>query len=333
MTTRVSTPSRIHATLLDMNGALGRIDGGVGITLADPGWVLSFQRNDHGIQVSGDANGVDTGSIHQIALEAMHAVGKDPALTGLKITVYQSIPRHIGLGSHTQLSLAILDGVCKEFNAPVPRSKESFASIVNRGGTSGIGIASYFEGGVIVDGGHAFGRGKEKDSFSPSSASRARPGPVLLRDDLPASWRVVCAIPALEAGASGQVEIDVFKSHCPVPLQQVQYLSHVVLMKLMPAIKTYDFDALCECINIFQDTGFKKVEVDLRGVEFRQIMQSWRDAGAPCVGMSSFGPTLYSLAPSAEKADDIKRQIDSILGGKRKQSFVSEMSNKGACVD
>ncbi|MFA5255022.1 MAG: chorismate pyruvate-lyase family protein, partial [Methanoregula sp.] len=32
----VRTPSRIHLTLLDMNGGLGRVDGGVGIALDEP---------------------------------------------------------------------------------------------------------------------------------------------------------------------------------------------------------------------------------------------------------------------------------------------------------
>ena len=39
----VRTPSRIHITLLDMNGGLGRVDGGIGITLDAPSILLEAQ--------------------------------------------------------------------------------------------------------------------------------------------------------------------------------------------------------------------------------------------------------------------------------------------------
>ena len=36
MLVRVRTPSRLHITLIDLNGSLGRIDGGVGLALNEP---------------------------------------------------------------------------------------------------------------------------------------------------------------------------------------------------------------------------------------------------------------------------------------------------------
>jgi beta-ribofuranosylaminobenzene 5'-phosphate synthase len=48
----VDAPSRIHITLLDMNGASGRVDGGVGVTLDEPGCVLDA-RKATGIEVRG----------------------------------------------------------------------------------------------------------------------------------------------------------------------------------------------------------------------------------------------------------------------------------------
>jgi len=32
----IETPSRLHLTLIDLNGIYGRIDGGVGITIENP---------------------------------------------------------------------------------------------------------------------------------------------------------------------------------------------------------------------------------------------------------------------------------------------------------
>ena len=211
--------------------------------------------------------------------------------------------------------------------------KEILASTVKRGGTSGIGVTSYFYGGVIIDGGHEFGVGKEKESFLPSSASNAMPAPVLSRDDLPGGWRAVIGIPMLERGAHDAEEVDIFKQRCPVPITEVQQLAHIILMKLLPAIKQQRFKEICDCINFFQDTGFKKVEVGLRGNAFRQMLKDWRVAGAPCAGMSSFGPTIYSLAESDVQATELRKSIDAIMKPHGGTSYISEMQNTGATIN
>ena len=36
----IKSPSRLHLTLIDMNGSYGRIDGGIGLTIKDPNFVL-----------------------------------------------------------------------------------------------------------------------------------------------------------------------------------------------------------------------------------------------------------------------------------------------------
>jgi beta-ribofuranosylaminobenzene 5'-phosphate synthase len=33
---KITTPCRLHITLIDMNGELGRVDGGAGLTLSSP---------------------------------------------------------------------------------------------------------------------------------------------------------------------------------------------------------------------------------------------------------------------------------------------------------
>ena len=46
----VITPSRIHMALIDLNGGLGRVDGGIGLSLASPGFRNTVERV---IQASG----------------------------------------------------------------------------------------------------------------------------------------------------------------------------------------------------------------------------------------------------------------------------------------
>ena len=47
----IETPSRLHLTLLDLNGIYGRIDGGVGITLKNPCLKLEAESAHNGIEV------------------------------------------------------------------------------------------------------------------------------------------------------------------------------------------------------------------------------------------------------------------------------------------
>ena len=39
----IRTPSRVHVTLIDMHGGSGRVDGGIGITLDEPGMLLEAE--------------------------------------------------------------------------------------------------------------------------------------------------------------------------------------------------------------------------------------------------------------------------------------------------
>jgi beta-RFAP synthase len=42
----VKTPSRLHIGLIDLNGSIGRIDGGLGLTLAKPNFTIRVSESD-----------------------------------------------------------------------------------------------------------------------------------------------------------------------------------------------------------------------------------------------------------------------------------------------
>ncbi|MHA1233313.1 MAG: beta-ribofuranosylaminobenzene 5'-phosphate synthase, partial [Candidatus Helarchaeota archaeon] len=41
---KISTPSRLHFGLIDLNGKFGRIDGGIGVSLNYPNVVLEVEK-------------------------------------------------------------------------------------------------------------------------------------------------------------------------------------------------------------------------------------------------------------------------------------------------
>jgi beta-ribofuranosylaminobenzene 5'-phosphate synthase len=321
----VSTPSRIHITLIDMHGGSGRVDGGIGITLEEPANLLEARQSED-LAVSG-VNGIVCDQITAVArhvLETIHAGG------GVAITVREHVPAHLGLGSGTQRALAVARAVCECYGRTVTARELAF--MVGRGGTSGIGTAAFENGGFIIDGGHRFGNGGEKTIFSPSGASRGvRPPPVIARHDFPADWRILLAIPDLPAGASGVKESDIFRVHCPVPLAEVQALCHEVLMRMLPGIAEHDLDLFGSSVNAVQHLGFKKVELHLQPDVVPLLMDELRQADAAGAGMSSFGPTVYAITDTDTR--ELERAAQSFMdahgGG---TTLITSARNSGAAV-
>jgi len=321
----VKTPSRIHVTLIDMHGGSGRVDGGVGIALEEPGILLEVRQNPV-LEVAGG----DSVIRDKIAGIARHVLQKIPAGGSVAITVRQHVPSHVGLGSGSQLALAVARAICECYGSTLP--VQALALLVGRGGTSGIGTAAFGQGGFIIDGGHRFGKGCEKSEFRPSRASRGvQPPPVIVRHEFPPDWRILLAMPNLPAGASGGKESDIFRTHCPVPLSDVQALCHEVLMRMLPGIVERDLDLFGSSINAVQHLGFKRVELSLQPEEIHLLMENLRSSGAAGAGMSSFGPTVYAISDTDMRGIEQAAQsfMDAHGGG---TTLVTSANNSGAIV-
>ncbi len=157
--------------------------------------------------------------------------------------------------------------------------------------TSGIGTAAFEHGGFIIDGGHTFGKNGEKTDFRPSAASRGvRPPPIIARYDFPKDWKILLAIPKLPSGASGVQETDIFRTHCPIPVEEVRTVCHEILMRMLPGIVEHDLDLFGSSVNAIQELGFKKVELSLQPRQVPALIERLRSAGAACAGMSSVWP-------------------------------------------
>jgi len=293
----IETPSRLHITLIDLNGAIGRIDGGVGLTIREPNLVLKAEEIEEGIEVLFEEDGLSSELIDEyrekIQNSAQKIIENLKINAGFKFTIKKTYPAHSGLGSGTQISLAVGKTISKIQNKDM--NAFSIAKIVGRGGTSGIGVRSFDHGGFILDGGHKV---EEKPDFLPSSASKASPAPLITRYDFPQDWKIILAIPNVPAGASGPKEVNIFQKYCPIPLIEVQKLSHILLMKMMPSVVEKDLDSFGSSINEVQDTGFKKIELQLQNPVINDIIENMRSEGAAGVGMSSFGPTVYAVTDS-----------------------------------
>jgi len=310
---QVVTPSRLHITLIDLNGALGRIDGGVGLTLDYPSIRINAKK-DTQLSVSG------TTEFAERIRSAASAVLTQYNINGVAIDVVQEYPNHVGLGSGTQVTLAVGTAISELYDLNL--NPTTIAKFTGRGGTSGIGVAAYELGGFLVDGGH-----KGKTEFLPSSASgKFGPGPIIAHHDFP-DWTIVLAIPNLR-GASDKREIDIFQKQCPLPLNEVQELCHVILMEMLPAVVEHDIESFGRSINRVQMIGFKRRELELQPF-CAHLVQFMRENGAIGAGMSSFGPVVYGITDGKRLLRAVQSYLNDSIGGKVREV---KAQNTGAYV-
>jgi beta-ribofuranosylaminobenzene 5'-phosphate synthase len=224
------------------------------------------------------------------------------------IALLDSIPMHIGLGSNTQLALAVTRGITYFAGLDLPA--RDLAMLANRGGTSGIGVATFDNGGLVMDAGHST---ETKTEFLPSHFSPAMPPRLMLQRPLPDNWYFVMTTPYIGQGLHGEAEADVFKKHCPIPQQEVEKLSHIILMKLLPAAVEDDIVEFGAALRSIQDIGFKKIENELQDDVVKNLYDFYYENGALGAGLSSFGPTTYALVDGEASAVKLKSDIEKYL--------------------
>lgn len=310
----VLTPSRIHIALLDLNGSIGRVDGGIGLTLSDPGFKIVAHVSDR-TEISGN------NEILSRAKEIVSILQRKCNIGHVKVEIERAIPSHVGLGSGTQLSLGIAQALCKLYG--LNYSHQEMAYLVERGGTSGIGVAAFSHGGFIVDGGHSL---QDKPSFLPSSASKGvKPPPIIARYNFP-DWDILITIPKCKH-ISGEEEVKLFQTLCPIPLDDVKTIAHLVLLKLMPAIVQRDIVSFSEAINKIQSIGWKKVEIEKQDAIIRETMDFLRHNGGYGVGLSSWGPAIFCFG---ENLKPLELKTKEFLS--EGYCFITKANNTGAII-
>ncbi|WP_423792577.1 beta-ribofuranosylaminobenzene 5'-phosphate synthase [Methanocaldococcus indicus] len=283
---KIESPSRIHITLIDLNGSIGRVDGGVGLALENPKIVIEGKEEDE-IIIEGEINKDVEKRIFTTAKKILDYIDE----RGVYLKVESLIPQHSGLGSGTQISLSVGKLISKIYNKDL--DVYEIAKLTGRGGTSGIGIGAFKFGGFLVDGGHSI---KEKPFFKPSSASKGiTPAPILVRYNF--NWDTILIIPK-GRHIYGNKEVDIFNKYCPIRLEEVRELSHLILMKILPSIVEDDLESFGEAINRIQHIGFKKVELSLQTQPVKEIIKEIQINNY--AGLSSFGPTIYAYGDYKE---------------------------------
>ena len=332
MRIRITTPCRIHLSLIDENGYTGRVDGGIGLMLDRPNVVFEASNNAEEFKIEA----------HKYYRESIEVINEQASKIfkafninnkNFHFNLKRYYPSHVGLGSKTQLSLAIAKAITK-LKGINDLGIEELTKLVERGGTSGIGWRGFDKGGFILDAGHDFGFGKEKETFLPSSASKnANPALTIFRYPIPEHWRFVLVIPNVKKGAFGDEEISIFQSHAPVPKEEVNEVSHQILMKIIPGLLKKDLECFGEGLKRIQSIGFKKVEIGLQHGIVKDVLKLFASRNLKAYAMSSFGPSVIGIVESESDANDLLKEVQMSLKKVGGHIYICRPNNCGAKIE
>jgi beta-ribofuranosylaminobenzene 5'-phosphate synthase len=214
----------------------------------------------------------------------------------LNVAIQQAVPRHGGLGSGTQMALALGAAVNSLFDRPVAAS--AIAAIHQRGARSGIGIATFEHGGLVVDG----GRG-----------SQTTVPPMLARHAFPADWHFLLIMDHSRDGLHGQGEKTAFKQLAPQSLAATQAIQQQLLSQGLPALIEQDFAAFSQFIGALQAYNAEYFAPAQGGPYTSQavarILHILQQQGYTGVGQTSWGPTGFVLLPSRAEAVAMQMQL------------------------
>jgi Predicted archaeal sugar kinases len=238
----------------------------------------------------------------------------------LDITIESAIPEHVGLGSGTQMSLAI-GAALNEFYG-LELTVREIAAVTDRGLRSGIGIGIFEQGGLVVDG----GRGEKTTT-----------PPVLARMNVPEDWRFILVFDQRGQGLHGQQEIQAFKELPPFPQQEAARLCYLLLMQGLPAVAENDIIHFGDVISQLQRSVGEHFSSAQGGVftspEVAVVMQWLELQGAVAIGQTSWGPTGFCAVDGAKLAESISTQAKQKFAHFDNLSFVvASARNSGGDV-
>ncbi len=304
----VRASGRLHMGFFDLHGGLGRKFGSIGLSLEAPSLLLEAKMASDLKVVGSDA--VPQSVIARTYTIAQHLLTKLNLNQAIELDVLQNIPEHAGLGSGTQLALAIGAAINRLYSLDL--STAQIAALTGRGGRSGIGIAAFDHGGLLIDGGRV---------SVPLSDASAIP-PLLARYDFPERWRILLIFDASQPGVHGEQERIAFNQLPLFPESLAAHLCRHVLMQAMPALAEHDLPAFGRSIQELQ-MHVGDYFAPAQGGRYASrlvggVLQHLESLGLACYGQSSWGPTGFAVFENDAEAEkhlqDLKtRYPDSML--------------------
>lgn len=289
--TRVRAPGRLHLGFLDPSGSIGRRFGSLGLVIDGFETVVELGAAEHAeFSAEGRAAEAELGRAREHLAELQRASG---AHAPLHLHLSAVLPAHAGFGSGTQLALAI--GRAFATLHGLDLSTLEIARLLGRGLRSGVGIAGFDRGGLLLDGG---------------PGEDGTPAPLLARLDLPADWRVLLLLDPARRGLSGTDEKAALARLAPFARENAAAVCHEVLMRVLPGAASADFGSFAAGVARVQELVGGHFAPAQGGSAYASPAVAraceWIARHSPAAtGQSSWGPTGFAFLPSAAVAAQV----------------------------
>lgn len=308
----VTAPARLHMGFLDLGGSLGRMFGSIGVALNEIATRVRLSPAERLV-----ARGPCSDRCLDAARRIADAFGLPPTA---EIVIEESIPQHVGLGSGTQLALAVGVGLHRLHGSG--RSVRDIARVIERGNRSGIGIAVFEQGGFLVDG------GRGPDTATP---------PLLSRFEFPDDWRLILVFDDRGQGLHGDRERQAFRNLPRFPATDAARLCHLLLLQGLPAIAEHELGAFGAVISEIQRTVGEHFAPAQGGrftsPDVREAMDWLETCGAVGIGQTSWGPTGFCIVQGSSEASRLTDEARTRFSGREHLSFLSASArNCGAAI-
>ena len=280
-----------------------RLNGGIGFSISSPTLDISFDESDTIIIIDKRIHGFAKDELNRLNSHINHVSENQEFEKKFICVINESIIQsHVGFGSNSMIFLACVEALFI-LNQRDYTEKDVIA-LSGRGGTSGIGINTYFRGGFVFDTG-VTNQGLRAHAPSSTFVSTECQQPLLMKSiELPL-WDLGICIPQI-VPKTEEDEKRFFQRNCPIEKSDVEKILYDVVYGVTSSLLENDFKAFCESINAIQQTKWKSLERNLYGETIIEAENTIRKNGARCVGMSSLGPMLYFFG------DDIENSVERV---------------------
>jgi beta-RFAP synthase len=290
-------------------GPFDRAFGSVGLMIREPGILLTLRGAEKWSATGAHADRV-LGYAQRLAQVLPQAASP------VAIAVERAPTQHLGLGTGTQLAMAVIRGRAALRGLSVDIS--ATAEGLGRGQRSAIGVHGSCHGGFLIDGGR-----------------RDRLAPLVARLPVPEEWPIVLIIPRSISGLHGQAERDAFDRLAQLPSApgHAAELSRLVLLGMLPALAEKDCRAFGEALHDFNRRVGETFAL-VQGSAYAhprlgEIVNDVRGQGVPGVGQSSWGPALFAIASDEDVARSLLNRLRSRFDLSDEELCVTRADNKG----
>jgi len=298
-TIQIITPARLHFGFLEINNHYHNNSfGGIGLSIDKFHTKIKMRKNEKK-KIKGKCLNKASSFLNTFCR-------KKKIKTKFLLNIEKSTPQHIGLGSGTQLALAIGKAVSdlNKLNLNIKK----IAQILNRSYRSNVGLMNFEHGGFLID-------LKIKNKFFTG----------IDKVFFPVDWKIIL-IKDSKQGLHGKNEIEVFKKIKDFPKTNNIRLIDLVLLKIHPSLIENNFNEFSKAItklqniignyfNVFQGGVFSSPAVN-------NVLNFLKRKNVLGYGQTSWGPSGFAFFSNIKEAEQMKTMLKKRFSSCKNLEFI-----------